>query len=286
MFFLFPDKVACLTTLGEIFLKEEQINKAEKIFENALEQAKKLCPGQPRIADILNGLGAALQRDGTLHESLRYLREAKEILVKNGEVGIHTSIVLNSIGTTYQRLDEYLLAFQSFKDSLDNLDMTMIRGEAYKVICKSMANTVKELSEVSMEKTRLSLIRELHKSVETGERRCMVFTKDTCPDDVGSFYQLSLFCKDCGKQDEVLKHLEKAREIAEEFDYKCGRMVLVLLLLSMTYGEMGSFDKSWSYYKEAKEMAKSLPPEDASILPGELGMIEWMKRVSVEKLQY
>ena len=76
----------------------------------------------------------------------------------------------------------------------------------------------------------------------------------------------------------MLKHLEKAREIAERFDYKCGRVVLVLLLLSMTYGEMGSIEKSWSCYKEAKEMAKSLPPEDDSILPGELGMIESMKK--------
>ena len=104
-------------------------------------------------------------------------------------------------------------------------------------------------------------------------------TKDTCPVIVNNRYQLSLSCIVPGKQDEMLKHLEKAREIAELFDYKCGRMVLVLLLLSMTYGEMGSIEKSRLYYNEAKEMAKSLPPKDDSIqLPGELEMIESLKK--------
>ena len=90
--------------------------------------------------------------------------------------------------------------------------------------------------------------------------------------------QSSLFCKVDNDQDEMLKHLEKAREIAERFDYKCGRVILVLLLLSMTYVEMSYFDISRSCYKEAKEMAKNLPPEDDSILPEELGMIELMKK--------
>ena len=79
--------------------------------------------------------------------------------------------------------------------------------------------------------------------------------------------------------DEVLRVLEEARKIAKQFDYKCGRVVLVLLILSTTYGETGSFEKSRSYYEEAKEMAKSLPPgKDDSILPEEMGMIELMKK--------
>ena len=46
----------------------------------------------------------------------------------------------------------------------------------------------------------------------------------------------------------------------------------------MTYGWMGSIEKSRLYYKEAKEMAKNLPLEDNSIPPVELEMIESMKK--------
>ena len=43
---------------------------------------------------------------------------------------------------------------------------------------------------------------------------------------------------------------------------------------------MGSFEKSRSYYGEAIEMAKSLPPgeDDDSILAGEMAMTELMKK--------
>ena len=85
--------------------------------------------------------------------------------------------------------------------------------------------------------------------------------------------------KDYKERDEMSKYLEEAKEIAERFDYKCGGVVLVLLLLSMNYGGMEFFEKSRLYYEEAKKMAMSLPPgEDDSILPYELDMIEVLKK--------
>ena len=254
-----------------------EMDKAVESFKSALEQAKNLYPGQPCVAYILNCLGKAALQDRKLHESLRYFQEAKEILVNNSEVGILTSTILHNIGICYVELDELLLAFQSFKDALDNLDITMISGEVrYFRLCENIAEAVMELSVPSIIQTSVFNQSKQRKPVERDEKRPL--TKDTCPDIVNNRYQLSLSCKFHGEQDKVLKHLEEAREIAKRFDYKCGRMVLVLLLLSMTYGEMWSFDKSRSCYKEAKEMAKSLPPVDDSILPGELGMIESMKK--------
>ena len=266
--------------LGKVYFQEKQFDKAVENFKSSLEQARQLYPGQPIVADILYRLGGALLENGNLDESLQYLQEAKEILDNHIEVGYLTLTVVNIIGASYSKLGKFFLAFQSFKDALDRLDMTMVSSKFYKCLCWNMANILTTLSVGSISETvPFSLTTEL-KTVEKDGRTILLLTKDTCPDVVNNFFQLSLTCKNHGVHDEVLIHSEKAREIAQRFDYKCGRVVLVLLLLSMTYGWMGFIEKSRSCYEEAKEMAKSLPPEDDSILPGELEMIESMKKGS------
>ena len=264
---------------GKVYLREKQFDKAVENFKSALEQARKLYPGQSLVADILNNLGGAVQENGNLDESLRYLQEAKEILDHNDiDVGNLTLGVLNNIGASYSKLRKSLLAFQSFKDALDRLDMTIISSKLYKTRCWNMANIVTTLSVGSISKTVPFFLTTELKTVGKDGGISILLTKDTCPDVVSTFFQLSLTCQNHGVHDEVLIHSEKAREIVQRFHYKCGRVVLVLLLLSMTYGWMGSIEKSRLYYKEAKEMAKNLPLEDNSILPGELGMIESMKK--------
>ena len=263
--FLLPDKIIYLVEFGNLFLQRDRIDRAVQSFKSALEQAKKVHPGQLKVAEILYNLALAVQRDGELDESLRYFQEAKRILDNHNEAGNLTSDGLNNIGICYVGLGELFLAFQSFKDALDSLDVTMISGERYNTLCENMAVVVLRLSMKS-------------NVINQNSKFKRPLTEDTWPDIVHYLYQLSLPSKFHGEQDKVLEYLKEAREIAKRFDYKCGRVVLVLLLLSMTYGEMGVFDKSRSCYKEAKEMAKSLPPEDESILPGELGMIESMKK--------
>ena len=279
--------------LGDLFLRRNQINRAVENFKRALELVKKVNPGQLDHAEMLNSLGEAVHRAGMLDESLQYFQEAKEILDNHIEVEYLTSKILNNIGTTYDSLGEFLLAFQCFKDAVD---MTIISGKLDNVLCWNMANTMKRLSVTSISKTRgVSQSKgqsavvvdedvEIDESIETDVK--MPITKEKCLGFLNTCYQLSLFSKELGKQDEMLKYLEEARVIAKVFDYKCGRVVLILLLLSMTYGEMRSFDKMRSYYEGAKEMAKTLPPEDDSILPGELSMIESMKKRVLEKPQY
>ena len=270
--------MACYSEFGKVYFREKQFDRAVENFKSALEQARKLYPGQPAVAEILHRLGVALVVNGNLDESLRYLKKAKEILDNHIEVGYLTLTVVNSIGASYFKFGKFFLAFQSFKDALDRLDMTMVSSKFYKCLCWNMAIILMTLSVRSISQTvSFSLTREL-KTVEKDGRTFLLLTKDTCPDVANTFYQLSLAYKNHGVQDEVLIHLENAREIAQRFHYKCGRVVLVLLLLSMTYGCMGFIEKSRSYYKEAKEMAKSLPPDDDSIRPGELEMIESMKK--------
>ena len=263
--------MACWYRLGDHFLRRNEIDKALESYKTALELARKLYPGQPQVADALNCVGGAAYQAGLMDKSLLYLREAKEILDNHTEVGYLTLAVLNNIGTNYSGLGRFLLAFHSFKDALDRLDMTMNSIELYKTLCGGMADIVGSISQT----VPFSLTKEVTIAEIYGQK-FIFFIKDTYPDIVNTFYQFSLSC--WKEQYKVLELLEKAREIAQRFDYESGRMVLVLLLLSMKYGELGSFNISRSCYKEAKEMAKNLPPEDDSILPGELGMIKSMKK--------
>ena len=261
--------------MGNLFLQRNQIDRAVKSLESALEQAKKVYPGQPQVVRILSDLHEAADRDGKPEQSLQYLKEAKQILDNHIDVEYLSAVVLHNIAMCYDKLGKALLAFQCYKDALD---MMIISGDHDNSLYGNMAGTVMQLSRKNIDQIRMLFESDEDEAFET-HGAFEIDEEDTYPVLlVNKLYHLSVFCKINNKQDEVLKHLEKAREIAERFNYKCGRVVLVLLLLSMTHGEMGSFDISWSYYKEAKEMAKSLPPEDDFILPGELGMIEWMKK--------
>ena len=282
-FSLLPGKITCLAELGDVFFRGNQIDNGVKSFKCALEQAKKMYPGQPLVTDILNNLGVALQRAGMLDESLRYLQEGKKNSDRHTEVGNLTSVLLNNIGTSYAKLGKSILAFQSYKDAFDSLDMTIISAKFYDELCKNMASTVIQLNPVALSKedaikmkSKLPSITQMFNlSKKENDEKGL---KDMCSFCVNSLYQLGLSYQGHREQRVVFQCFERARETAKRFDYKCGGVVLVLLLLSMTHGEMSSLEKSRSYYEEAKAMAKSLPPEDDSILPEELGMIDLMKK--------
>ena len=237
-----------------------------KHFKSALEQANELYPGQPQVAEILNNLGMILHRAGKYDKCLQYLKEAKEILDNHIDEGYLTLKVLHHIGGTYHYLGMFLLAFQFYKDALDTVDKTMISGESYKTLCKSMSAAMMMLSPTSLRQAFVLLnkkISSLNDIYQIGFNHfyglCLVYV----------YFELDI--------NERLKTLEKIRKSPRRLNHN-GRVVLIFLLLSMTYGEMGSFDISRSCYKEAKDMAKSLPTEDDSILPEELGMIELMKK--------
>ena len=257
-----------LTGLGELFLERNQIDSAVESFESALKQAKKLYPGQQHVANALNRLGIALHQAGNLDKSLGYLQEAKKILDDHIEEEGLTRTVLNNIGTIHDQRGEFLLALQVYTEALD----TNASSKHSELFYGNMVNTMRRLYKENVSQFGMFTRSKKDKAFET--HGAVDITKDTCPAFVDSFYFRALV-KDDLERDEMLKYLEIARQIAERFDYKCGRVVLALLLLSMKYGETGCFKKSRSYYEEAREMAKSLRPgEDDSIVPCELDMIE------------
>ena len=196
-------------------------------FKSAVKQAEKVHPGQPDLATIPNYLGQACI---VIHESLRFFQATKEILddLDYGNLGSLNSSVLNNVGTCCYERGDCFLAFKTFKDAFDDLDPKIISVEFYESLCGNMAATVVQLSIVSGKQAWIqSQIKEYLEA--HGE---MPLTKDTCPVYVNIFYQLSCI----EESDKALGHLEGAKEIAKWFHYKCGRVVLVLLLLSMIYG--------------------------------------------------
>ena len=267
-----------LTEFGDLFLKRNQIDSAVKSFESALEQARKLYPGQQHVAEVLNSLGIALRQAGNLDASLGYFQEAKKILDDHSEDEGLTRTVLNSIGTIHFERGELLLAFQVYTEALH----TNAPGKHSELFYGNIVTTMRRLYKTNVHQFGMFIRSKENNAYQTHGK--VEVTKDTCPAFVESLYQKSWLDRDLVKddikeRDEMSKYLEEAREIAERFDYKCGRVVLVLLLLGMNYGETGCFKKSRSCYKEAKEMAKSLPlGEDDSILPYELDMIEVLKK--------
>ena len=177
LFFFLSDEIDCLNELGKHYLKTNQIDRAVESFKNALEQVKQVQPGQLVHAEILSNLEVAVYRAGNLDESLRYCQEAIEILRGHSEVGNLTLSVLNDIGSCYYERGNLRLAFQAFKDALDDVDMTIISSNFYKPLCENMAKTVVELS---IEDTKQAATQsQIRKRIEThGE---LPLTKDTCP---------------------------------------------------------------------------------------------------------
>ena len=80
-------------------------------------------------------------------------------------------------------------------------------------------------------------------------------------------YRLSLVCETLGGHDEALKHLDEAKSIAKVGgSYRNWMLLVVLLKLRKKYEEMGSFDKSDEYLREAKWVAENLNQDDASTI--------------------
>ena len=150
-------------------MHRNQIDRAVKSLASALEQAKKVCPGQPQVVRILNDLGEAAYQDGNPEQSLQYLKEAKEILDDHIDVEYLSAAVLNNIATCYHKLGKSLLAFQCYKDALD---MKIICDDLDNSLFGNMANTVMQLSLANgsqnwmFSKSKEDKAIEIHEAVE------------------------------------------------------------------------------------------------------------------------
>ena len=159
---LLPGKIACLTELGNLFFRRNQIDRAVESFKSALEQAKNVYSArQPQLPGILNNLGIALKRAGMLDESLRYFQKAKKIMEKiQGATrgGNLTSFILNNIGAIYYELGDFWKALLSFKDALD---MSITCCERYEAVCTNVVATVRKLRTITLSEQEASKIQAM-----------------------------------------------------------------------------------------------------------------------------
>ena len=82
-----------------------------------------------------------------------------------------------------------------------------------------------------------------------------------------NLYRLSLACEALGEHNEALQHLHEAKRIAKVGgSYRNWMLLVVLLKLKKQYEEMGSFDKSDQYFREAECVAEDIYLDDVSTI--------------------
>jgi tetratricopeptide (TPR) repeat protein len=89
-------------------------------------------------------------------------------------------------------------------------------------------------------------------------------TKNECPCLVFSLFELSKICEALREQNEALKHLEEAREIAKGAGCKHAIVVEVLVKLVTKYFCMMSFAKCRTCLDEALEIGKTFSEDNAT----------------------
>jgi tetratricopeptide (TPR) repeat protein len=269
--------------LGTFFSKRRQTNEAVKNLETALEQAKTVYHEKPHIilAQIRNELGVALMKDTreNSEKSLLYLQEAKEvmdqILGPNQPFNAYsfTSLILYNMGTNYYRRGNLVEAFQCFEDALninsESCEENSIDDDTMGSLCSTFACTAEKLNNVSLAKEYFTKAVKIRKKMSLSKNR---YRRDV----VVNLYRLSWICEVLEEQDDALKHLEEAREVAKDAGFKHWIVVDVLGSLIKKYAETGCMIKSMMYYVEAGEIAMSLP-EHGSLPPSILELLKLMK---------
>ena len=82
-----------------------------------------------------------------------------------------------------------------------------------------------------------------------------------------NFYRLSLVCEAIREHDEALRHLHEAKRIAKVGgSYRNWMLLVVLLKLKKKYEDLGSLDKSYQYFREAKCVVENIYLEDVSTI--------------------
>ncbi len=276
--FLLPGGVNCLGYLGMLYSQKGETNKAVGYLQSALKQARTLNHGKPYLglARILTFLGEVLKRAEEFEKSHGYFQEAKKIMDEIfGPNHAHslTSRIHCNLGEIYEGLD-LAKALQYYKDALKMNTLIYRENNAnqeFAQVCTNIA-FVAEMMGNSTE------AKEYHiKAAETYRKTS--FTKDKCPSVVANLFCLSSNCGARGEQDEALKCLEEAREVAKVVGCKHGIVANVLFTLYRKYREMGSAAKSEIYLQEAIEIAKTVHEDDSKLPPDMLEMVELLKNL-------
>ena len=253
-----------------------ETNKAVKNLQNALKEARAFYHGKPHSLPVLVliSLGEALKKAKKLQESLRYFQEAKEMMDEiYGPIHVDslTAKILYSLGTIYDNLGDLAKAFQCHEDALNMYSVIYAENdvnETMAIVCSEFACVAHRMGDfIQAKKYFTEAVKIFGK---------LTISKNTCSIVVASRFRLSSICEVLGEQDEALKHLEEARDVAKVVGFKHTMVLDVLHRLSKKYNEMGSFVKFMICFQEFTEMA-NIVPEDDSMPPYLLEVIEVIK---------
>ena len=270
--------------MGKFFNQNGQTSEALKNLENALEQAEHVYHEKPDIivSEILNELGMALIKNSP-QKSLQCFQRAKEVMEEisggpNQPAHAHsvTSLILYNIGTHYYHRGDFKNAFTFFKDALDirescgeNRIIDGITWDHMGSLCSNFASTAEKMKDYRLAGENFAKAVKIYRQMSLTK---MSYRRNV----VVNLYRLSGICEILKEQEEALKHLEDAREIAKDAGFKHWILVDILVGLTNKYAEMGYMIKSMVCYVEAGEIATSLPKHD-SLPPSESNMLKLMK---------
>jgi tetratricopeptide (TPR) repeat protein len=247
--------------LGKFFYKKHL--KSVKILESALEQARTLYPhGKPKIiiAVVLMHLGIALFCAKKLEESFPYFQRAKETMDRilgPDHLHPHTSTILYNMGRNYHELRHVFKARQCYEDALNIMSEIYGENSILGATC-SMGAVCLNRACAEYELGNRILARDYYTKAVNIFRKISL-TKNSCRRDVVvCLYRLSLICEELGKLDEALKHLEEARKITKDADFKNWVVIDVLGPLIKKYAEKGCLIRSMMCYVEAGESSNEL----------------------------
>ncbi|CAB4034764.1 hypothetical protein BRAFLDRAFT_70104, partial [Paramuricea clavata] len=229
-------------------------------LETALEYARTVFHRKPHIilARMLNNLGNALSSK----KSLEYLQEGKEMMDEIlGPNHVHptTLEILNNVGIIYlNNYGDFAKAFQFLQDALRMNSVIYGDNSANHdtaLIYENIAFTAKQMGNLKQAKEYYTEAVKI--------RRKIRITKDSCDNFLDSLFCLNMICGTLDKEDEALKFLEEAREVAKVVDYKGWKVVVILHELTEKYINLESVVKSEICNEEAREMARNLPENDS-----------------------
>ena len=218
-----------LKNLGNASLSEKSL----EYFQEGKEMMDELLgPNHAHAvtSGILNSMGV-VYRDvyGDLSKSFQCLQDA---LTMNSVVFGEDSTsdctgILNSMGVVYR--DVYGDLSKSFQCLQDALTMNSVvfgedsTSDCSEAVYQNIGFTAQQMGNLSEAKDYFIEVVKI--------RRKLPITKDTCEGFVSALYHITSICETLGEQDDALKFLEEARDVAKAGGYNDWDVVYILLKL-------------------------------------------------------
>ena len=225
--------------LGAIYSDLGNYDKAMKIYDDTLKQAKKL-GALSEISAILTNIGSVKSDKGEYDRAIYYHDKSLEIKKKiNDKLGM--TVVLNNLGTVYYYKGEYDKAIKYHKTSLNIKTEIDDKGG----IGISFGNIA----------VIYSVTGEYDKALHYYNKSFNIFEEVGFKQQIGTVLNnIGLIHQDRGDYKKALHYYERSLKIKEKLNDKFG-IGHVLNAIGNIYFEKGNIDKALHYYEKSLNMS-------------------------------